>query len=157
MFLLAFTVALAQDPIAELHRFTPSQRRLTLSVDEGSVEVRTDRTLDHLEVSVLPHGPCVVGRGEGVADLDVAGCRADVVVTAPAGAALRIDLAAGDVRLATDARLVLAVGTGNVSGTARGPVRVSVGTGDVRLDGLTRPPTVAVATGSTELSYAADG
>lgn len=152
------TTALAADLFSELHRFEPDDRRLDLDLARGTLTVSTDRFADVISVRVSPREPCTVTRGQqGAATLSVKDCAADVVVIAPPGVNLRLEVGSGDVTLDTASRLWLSVGTGDVAGRAQGPVRVAVGTGNVRLEGLTERPVVAVATGQTELRYATGG
>jgi len=158
MFLLALSAFAAEPtvtpaPVPEIYRFVPSQRRLHLDLRAGHLTVRTDASVDAIEVRVTGPATCVTEWETGGV-IDIEGCEAEVQVVAPFGTFYGLSVGTGDVTLATTGKLRLSVGTGNVSGTARGAVRVKVGTGDVRLEGLTQEPVVAVARGEAELSYA---
>lgn len=141
-------------PVPEVYRFVAAQRRLELGLRTGDLSVRSDASVSAIEVRVSAPTACSVDWETG-GRIDIRDCAADVQVVAPFGTTYQLAVGTGDVRLQTSGRVRLSVGTGDVSGSARGPVRVAVGTGNVQLDGLTEEPTVAVASGKTELSYAA--
>lgn len=143
----------AAAPLPEVYRFVATQRRLDLDLRAGTLNVRTDASVDAIEVRVSAPTACTTTWDTG-GIIDIKGCTADVLVVAPFGTTYLLAVGQGDVTLATSGKLRLSVGTGDVRGTARGAVRVAVGTGDVHLDGLTQEPVIAVASGKTELSYA---
>ncbi len=167
MFLFALTTQLAlatetpapqpastAAPVPEVYRFVAAQRRLDLKLKTGALTVRTSTSVDAIEVQIAAPTTCVVDWDTG-GIIAISSCAADVTVVAPFGTAYQLTVGTGDVVLDTSGKVRLSVGTGDVSGTARGgAVRVAVGTGNVQLTGLTEAPTIAVASGKTELSYA---
>lgn len=158
---LFLSTALAADSAVlptELHRFSETSLRLDVRVEGGTVSVRTDAFARSPEVRVVQDEPCAITRGTTSGpSLDIRGCIARVEIVAPRSLAVHLTVDSGDVDLATSTPISVDVARGNVTGRARGSVRVKVGVGSVSLEGLTLKPRVSVVSGTTTLGYAAEG
>lgn len=137
----------------------PAAHRITLRGTTGGVRLRLvngDAPECQPEVSrdgarlrvTLPHG------SRELRDRD---CRWEVELAAPSNAAVSVEVGAGTVSLdGFVAPLELALGAGDVRGSARGEkVKVRTGAGAIDLTDLRSPIDVKTGAGSIELAFSA--
>ncbi len=153
-------LTLIQQPVSQIQVDAPGQSVTILPGPPGEVKVMSDVSwlLGKPTIQHAWHGGILQIQASCPSFNVFADCQVDLVITAPAGVAIRAAVGSGRVAVARMAGDVRAVATsGSIRLTdVRGPIRVSAASGSIAASGLTSPQVVAVvASGQLVLGFAA--